>query len=165
MAHYIRKAHLYYDRRFDLFFADNLLCCNYSDIEDIQNRFRELKANPHDTISLMSHNIPIPITSTIFPIILTGLWHEKNGVMLHPRHKYCLLSAPSATSRPPPLTGKKKHQSQRSTSESIASAWNRYRFPPRCRVCLNSDLSTGTPDGSSMTASDLSGPSATMTSA
>ena len=107
MAHYIRKAHLYYDRRFDLFFADNLLCCYYSDIEDIQNRFRELKANPHDTISLMSHSIPIPITSTIVPIILTGLWHEKNGVMLHPRHKYCLLSAPSATSRPPPLTGKK----------------------------------------------------------
>ena len=35
MAHYIRKAHLYYDRRFDLFFADNLLCCNYSEIEDM----------------------------------------------------------------------------------------------------------------------------------
>lgn len=55
VAQYIKKAHCYYDRRFDLLLCDNLLCCNYLDIEDIRNCFQELKANPRDTISLMSH--------------------------------------------------------------------------------------------------------------
>ena len=55
ISEYIDKMHLFYDRRFDMFLMNNLLCCNYDDIPVIKGRFDALKKSPRDTISLMTH--------------------------------------------------------------------------------------------------------------
>ena len=55
ICEYIQKRHLFYDRRFDMFLMNNLICCNYDDIPVIKGRFETLEKDPRDTISLMTH--------------------------------------------------------------------------------------------------------------
>ena len=54
VAHYLRNAHLWYDRKYDLLLLDNLLCCNHNDIEKIREKFAALEPD-RDAISLMTH--------------------------------------------------------------------------------------------------------------
>ena len=55
ICEYIDKMHLFYDRRFDMFLMNNLLCCNYDDIPVIEAKFEALKGRAQDTLSLMTH--------------------------------------------------------------------------------------------------------------
>lgn len=54
-AIYLSHKRRLYDRFNDLILHNNLLCCNYDDIESITQRFAELEQNPSQTLSLMSH--------------------------------------------------------------------------------------------------------------
>ena len=55
VCEYIASRHLFYDRRFRMFLMDNLLCCNFDDVDVIEAKFAALKEEPRDTISLMTH--------------------------------------------------------------------------------------------------------------
>ncbi len=55
ICEYIAKRHLFYDRRFDMFLMNNLICCNYDNMNEIRRIFAALKDEPRDTISLMTH--------------------------------------------------------------------------------------------------------------
>jgi hypothetical protein len=55
IAEYISKNHLFYDRHFKIFLMNNLICCNYDDIDVIRDKFAALAQEPRDTIGLMTH--------------------------------------------------------------------------------------------------------------
>ena len=55
VAHYITSSHRFYDRFHDIILMSNLLCCNYSNQQEIEERFAKLAENPRDTINLMTH--------------------------------------------------------------------------------------------------------------
>ena len=55
VAKYIVDKHIFYDRFYDLFLLDSLCCCNFDDIDVLQENFAKLAGNPRHTINLMSH--------------------------------------------------------------------------------------------------------------
>lgn len=55
VAQYITQAHLWYDRRYDLFLLDDLLICNFTDIDQIHAAIEKLKQNPRDTVNVITH--------------------------------------------------------------------------------------------------------------
>ena len=55
VAHYVCDKHIFYDRYYDLFLLNNICCCNYDDIDVLQEKFAALAASPYDTVNLMSH--------------------------------------------------------------------------------------------------------------
>ena len=55
VAHYIISNHRFYDRFYDIILMSNLFCCNYSTLEEIEEKYAELAENPRDTINLMTH--------------------------------------------------------------------------------------------------------------
>lgn len=54
VALYLKANHIFYDRFYDLFLADNLCCCNYDDIDVLRENFGAVKSD-RETLSLMSH--------------------------------------------------------------------------------------------------------------
>jgi len=52
---YLMKATRFYDRRKNLFLMSNLCCCNLTEQPGLLETFKELAQNPHDTLSLMTH--------------------------------------------------------------------------------------------------------------
>lgn len=56
VACYIRDKHIFYDRYYDLFLLDSVTCCNYDDVDVLEEKFARLAAEePRDAINLMSH--------------------------------------------------------------------------------------------------------------
>lgn len=55
VALYIKSMHRFYDRFLDFVLVDNLLCCNRDSQNVIAERFTTLASDPHDTLSLMTH--------------------------------------------------------------------------------------------------------------
>ena len=54
VTRFIVAKNLWYDKRFDMFLLNKLLCCNYNDQDVVKRLFANLRQN-RDTISLMSH--------------------------------------------------------------------------------------------------------------
>jgi hypothetical protein len=55
ICEYLVKKHLFYDRRFQMYLMNNLVCCNYDDVDVIKNKFSALPQTNRDTVSLMTH--------------------------------------------------------------------------------------------------------------
>ena len=55
VANYLAANHRFYDRFHDIILMDNLLCCNFDDLDTIQSKFDALPESGYDTLSLMTH--------------------------------------------------------------------------------------------------------------
>ena len=55
ICEYLAKKHVFYDRRFQMYLMNNLVCCNYCDVPVIEAKFRALPQMNWDALSLMTH--------------------------------------------------------------------------------------------------------------
>ena len=55
VARYISSRHRYYDKRYDLILVDDLVICNYDDIDAIRKAFARLAAEDRDTCNIITH--------------------------------------------------------------------------------------------------------------
>ncbi|MBE6377645.1 MAG: hypothetical protein E7051_02370 [Lentisphaerae bacterium] len=55
VACYICDKHIFYDRYHDLFLLNSISCCNYDDVDVLEEKFAKLADDPRDTVNIMSH--------------------------------------------------------------------------------------------------------------